>query len=287
MKLGYLAQFTTAEAQRAARLGFQCLEAHATSLIANLDAPGDIRGIARQTRETLEQNHISLSALSYYSNPLPEDPAASLRRYRAIFELAKQLGVGVVTSMAGNLPDRPLAEGMARFELVFKPIAQAAEDAGLKVAFENWPGMGGDIPWHSVNLAWGPRNWTDMFTRVPSPALGLEFDPSHLVWQGLDYIQILRDFKDRVYHSHAKDTEMLENNVRREGILGIHHDCWRYRIPGYGVINWAAYISGLVEIGYDGGVAIEHEDPVFSGDRFEEGLARGFQVLNPLVNPAA
>jgi sugar phosphate isomerase/epimerase len=124
-----------------------------------------------------------------------------------------------------------------------------------------------------------------MFERVPSPALGLEFDPSHLVWQGIDYMQALRDFKDKVYHSHAKDTEMLEDNVRREGILGIHHNCWRYRIPGYGVINWARYISGLIEIGYDGGIAIEHEDPVFSGPRFEEGLVRGFYVLNPLINP--
>ena len=174
---------------------------------------------------------------------------------------------------------------MARFELVFGPIAKAAEDMGLRVAFENWPGMWGDIPWHSVNLAWSPRNWTEMFSRVPSVALGLEFDPSHLVWQGIDHITALKDFKSRVYHSHAKDTEMLMDNVRREGILGIHHNCWRYRIPGYGQINWAEYIAALVEIGYDGGVAIEHEDPVFSGDRFEEGLVRGFRVLDPLINP--
>lgn len=286
MKLGYLTPFSPAEAQRAARLGFQCLEVHATSLLADLDAPGNIADTARQARGVLEQNGIIVSAVACYSNPLTADPAVTLRRYRAIFDLACQLGVGVVTSMAGNLPDRPLAEGMARFELVFKPIAQAAEDAGLKVAFENWPGMGGDIPWHSVNLAWGPRNWTEMFNRVPSPALGLEFDPSHLVWQGVDHMQALRDFGKRVYHSHAKDTEMLMNNVRREGILGIHHNCWRYRIPGYGLINWAEYISGLVEIGYDGGVAIEHEDPIFSGDRFEEGLVRGFHTLNPLINPA-
>ena len=72
------------------------------------------------------------------------------------------------------------------FAEVFGPIAQAAEDAGLRVAFENWPGRGGDVPWHSVNLAWSPRNWCDMFDRVPSPALGLEFDPSHLVWQRID-----------------------------------------------------------------------------------------------------
>ncbi len=286
MKLGYLCQFSAAEAARAQRLGFQSLETHATSLIPNLDAPPDLGEVARKTGDILARHGISISAISQYANPLIDDPAATLRRYRAIFDLAGRLGVGVVASMAGNLPDRPLKEGMERFALVFTPIAQAAEDAGIKIGFENWPGMGGDIPWHSVNLAWSPRNWADMFSRVPSPALGLEFDPSHLVWQGLDYMQALRDFGGKVHHSHAKDTEMLPNNVRREGLLGIHHNCWRYRIPGYGQINWAEYISGLIEVGYDGGIAIEHEDPIFSGPRFEEGLVRGFRVLNPLVNPA-
>jgi sugar phosphate isomerase/epimerase len=286
MKLGYLCQYSEAEAKRAARLGFKCLETHATSLVPSLDAPPDLKTVAGRVNDVLAANNLTISAISYYGNPLPEDAAQTLKRYQVIFELAKLLKVGVITSMAGNLPERPLAEAMARFAEVFGPIAKAAEDNGLRIGFENWPGMWGDIPWHSVNLAWSPRNWREMFTRVESPALGLEFDPSHLVWQGIDHIVALKEFKARIYHSHAKDTEMLMHNVQREGILGIHHDCWRYRIPGYGQINWAEYIAALIEIGYDGGVAIEHEDPVFAGDRFEEGLVRGFHVLNPLVNPA-
>lgn len=285
MKLGYLCNYSADEAQRAARLGFQSLETHATSLIPSLDEPGNLKGIAARVSEVLAQNNIVITAISTYANPLLAEPAQTLKRYRAIFKLANLLGVGVVTSMAGNLPDRPLKEGMERFGKVFTPIAKAATDAGLRIAFENWPGMGGDIPWHSVNLAWSPRNWTEMFTRVDSAALGLEFDPSHLVWQGIDHILALKAFKHKVYHTHAKDTEILHDNLRREGVLGIHHGCWRYRIPGYGQINWAEFIAALVEIGYDGGMAIEHEDPVFVGDRFEEGLVRGFYVLNPLVNP--
>lgn len=285
MKLGYLCNWSGDEVERAQRIGFQCLEVHAASLIDDLDAPSDLKGIATRTQELLHRHCIVLSAIAYYGNPLPNDPQVTLKRYRVLFELASLLGVNVVTSMAGNLPDRPYKEGMERFEHVFKPIAQAAEDMGVRVAFENWPGIWGDIPWHSVNLAWSPRNWAEMFTRVPSKALGLEFDPSHLVWQGIDPIQAASDFKDRIYHSHAKDTEILHHRLQREGILGIHHNCWRYRIPGYGAINWAEYISTLIEIGYDGGIAIEHEDPVFSGDRFEEGLVRGFNTLNPLIHP--
>ena len=287
MKLGYLCGYSAAEVERAARLGFQSIEASAASLIPNLDAPPDLGILASRVDATLKKNNVTISALANYATPLlPDDPAVSLRRYRTIFDLAKLLGVGVVSAMAGNLPDRPLKEAMARFAEVWGPIAKAAEDMGLKVAFENWPGMGGDIPWHSVNLAWSPRNWREMFERVNSPALGLEFDPSHLVWQGIDHIQALKEFRSKIFHSHAKDTEMLIHNVRREGLLGIHHGCWRYRIPGYGVVNWAEYIAALIEIGYDGGIAIEHEDPVFAGDRFEEGLVRGFHVLNPLVNPS-
>ena len=286
MKLGYLCKYSEAEVQRAARLGFQCIEPHAGSLISNLDAPPDLQVLASQVTAVLKKNNVTISAIAHYSTPLlPEDPATTLKRYHTIFDLAKLLGVGVITSMAGNLPGRPFKEAMARFAEVWAPIAKTAEDMGLKVAFENWPGMWGDIPWHSVNLAWSPRNWTEMFNRVPSLALGLEFDPSHLVWQGIDYILALKQFKSRVYHSHAKDTEMLMDNVRREGILGIHHNCWRYRIPGYGQINWAEYVAALIEIGYNGGIAIEHEDPVFTGALFEEGLVRGFHVLNPLVNP--
>jgi sugar phosphate isomerase/epimerase len=129
-----------------------------------------------------------------------------------------------------------------------------------------------------------PDTWDAMFRAVPSQALGLEFDPSHLFWQSIDHIRALHEFKDRVYHVHAKDTELLAERRYRGGVNG---DSFRFRIPGYGAINWAGFIAALDEIGYTGGVAIEHEDPVYSGERFDEGLARGWQVLYPLIHPQA
>jgi sugar phosphate isomerase/epimerase len=121
-----------------------------------------------------------------------------------------------------------------------------------------------------------------MFSAVPSKALGLEFDPSHLHWQGIDYIRALYEFKDRIYHVHAKDTEMLPERRYRGGING---DYFRFRIPGYGEITWPRLISALDEIGYSGDIAIEHEDPVYWNERFDEGLDRGWQVLYPLIHP--
>jgi sugar phosphate isomerase/epimerase len=128
-----------------------------------------------------------------------------------------------------------------------------------------------------------PDTWDAWFKAVPSRALGLEFDPSHLYWQGIDHMRALYEYRDRVYHVHAKDVEMFPERRYRGGVNGNY---FRFRIPGYGGINWATFISALNEIGYEGGVAIEHEDDVYSGERFDEGLVRGHYVLQPLINPA-
>jgi sugar phosphate isomerase/epimerase len=143
-------------------------------------------------------------------------------------------------------------------------------------------GFGARLPFKPTNMGGSPDTWDAWFRAVPSKALGLEFDPSHLYWQGIDHIRAIHEFKDRVYHVHAKDTELFPERRYRGGVNGNY---FRFRIPGYGAINWAEFISALDEIGYTGGVAIEHEDDVYSGDRFDEGLVRGRQVLDPLIHP--
>jgi sugar phosphate isomerase/epimerase len=159
-------------------------------------------------------------------------------------------------------------------------VADLAEKRGMKIAFENWMSVHGKLPHTPINIGGSPGTWDDMFGAVPSKALGIEFDPSHLYWQGIDHVRALKEFADRVYHVHAKDTEMILENRYRYGING---DIFRFRIPGYGEINWFEFISALDEIGYAGGVAIEHEDPIYSGDRFDEGLVRGHHVLDPII----
>jgi len=131
-----------------------------------------------------------------------------------------------------------------------------------------------------------PATWDAWFEAVPSDALGIEFDPSHLAWQGIDYLRALREYRARVYHVHAKDSEPLPENRYRYGVNG---PTYRFRIPGYGEINWTAFITALNELGYDGGVAIEHEDDIYGwhtgGELYDEGLVRGWQTLDPLIYP--
>jgi len=283
MKLGYLCQYSEAEVARASLLGFDSLEIHADS-IAPLTSIPKARAAAREASKVFDGYGVDVTAVSHYGgNALGGRQAEEVKKYRCAFAIAKELGTKVVATLTGGAVTESADENLKRFGKVFTVVAKAARDAGMKVAFENWPGCGVAMPLVSRNLARSPMLWAKMFDAVPSKALGLEFDPSHLVRIGCDHMAMLREFADRVYHVHAKDTEMLYDQIAWTG----YYDgkTFRYRIPGYGEINWAEFIAGLVEIGYDGGVAIEHEDPVFSGKRFEEGLVRGIDVLSPLIHP--
>jgi sugar phosphate isomerase/epimerase len=274
--------------EKAARLGFDGIELHATAFGAPGAGPLDPELIARAKAST-ERHGVTITALAYYElagNPPPPDAVTTA--YERVFEAAEALGVKVVASMSGFDADRDWDGNLQLFADRFGPVAERAEARGLRIAFENWMGFWGRMPFRPRNMGGSPETWDAWFTAVPSPALGIEFDPSHLYWQGIDHMRALREYADRVYHVHAKDTEMLPERQYRAGVNGLP---FRFRIPGYGEINWAAFISGLNEIGYDGGIAIEHEDDVYGwhtgGDLYDEGLVRGWQTLQPLIHPAS
>jgi sugar phosphate isomerase/epimerase len=141
--------------------------------------------------------------------------------------------------------------------------AAYAEQKQVRLAFENWPRNG-------TMLAITPELWDGMFTSVPSPALSLCYDPSHLYWLGIDYIQPIWGFQDRIYHAHAKDTEILPSGRNRFGIYGRQlsqteqQAWWRYRLSGYGHVDWGRFLDTLYQIGYNSVLSVEHEDPVWS-----------------------
>jgi sugar phosphate isomerase/epimerase len=277
VKLGFLTG-DVADIEKAAALGF-------TGIELNVGAFGDVerpeKSKISEARELSQKHKIEITALAYYG--LTGNKARAITEtYAQVFEVAEELGVRVISSMGGFDADQDWDGNIQLFADRFGPIAELAERRNLRVAFENWMGYWGRVPFRPVNIGGSPDTWDAMFKAVPSKALGLEFDPSHLYWQGIDHMRALFEFKERVYHVHAKDTQMLPEKRYRGGVNG---DYFRFRIPGYGEINWAEFISGLNEIGYDGGVAIEHEDPVYWGERFDEGLVRGRQVLMPLVHP--
>jgi sugar phosphate isomerase/epimerase len=280
MRLGFLSG-KISDVEKAARLGFDGIELDAGAFGPMTSDGPDLAAVA-EARRLCEEHGVEITALAYYGmagHPAQGDVIAT---YDRVFALAEALGVRTVASMSGFDPDRDWDGNLQLFADRFGPVAEHAERRGLRIAFENWMGFGGALPFRPVNMGGAPDTWDAWFRLVPSPAIGIEFDPSHLYWQGIDPVRALLEFGDRVYHFHAKDTELLPEQRYRGGV---NANAFRFRIPGYGEIDWPRLLSALVEVGYRDGVAIEHEDPVFWGERFDEGLARGRQVLHPLLQP--
>jgi sugar phosphate isomerase/epimerase len=256
--------------------GFTCLE-----LTAGEGGPLDPRTNSdnlSRIKDVLGENGIAVSAIAAYQNHL--EPGKEPQRaefFRAVLEMAPKLGCNVVATMSGAVSANAygagdLSKSLDTFETVFSENARVAEANGVKIAFENWPG--------SPNCAYSPANWDALFNAVPSEALGLEYDPSHLARLMIDYIKPIKRFGSRIHHVHAKDTTMKTDVLNEVGYNG--DGWWHYSIPGEGVVDWSAFFNELRDIGYNGDVDIEHEDPNYLDDKFDEGLHLGYKFCRNL-----
>lgn len=269
MKLGYLTAFSEDELKLASSIGFDGLEVHAKTI----EDPSKAKDLAAKYG-------ITITALAHYD--ASNKPASErIPAYKAVAEKCAVMGVGCIATLTGGDPEKGLEDNVAQWAETFKEVARIGEDKGVNIAFENWPGLRGFPPVKSSTFGFHPKAWEMMFNAVDSPVLGLEFDPSHLVWQSIDYLAAVKRFGPRIHHVHLKDTEIMDDVLAEGGFF--MPGWWRYRIPGFGVINWAEFISALKEAGFDGGAAIEHEDPIFSGPRRAEGLKLGYNHLRPLI----
>ncbi len=237
-------------------------------------------GLTDDLVEKLRPSGISAWAAAMRGRLMTADDAereTAITQAKASIDSAARQGIKVLCCSHPMVEGKPGADQITFFKAAFGPVAAHAEQAGVKLAFENWPNRG-------RNLMQTPELWDAAFTAVPSPALGLNFDPSHLVVLHIDWVWALREFRDRVSYAHAKDTELFLDRRNRYGIYGPFIDnggpasgiWWRYRLPGFGVVDWHKYADILAEIGYAGPMNIEHEDQVwgFTQDvpRMREGL---------------
>ena len=234
---------------------------------------GDAGG-ARGDEEGPRRPRHEVSALGYYPNVLAPDAAEAgeARAYlNSVIDLAADIGVPVVATFAGRDPDKSVEANLPGFKEAFSPIMDRAEKRGIRIALENCPMMN-RFTMKGENIAFSPEIWRALFDLVPSANLGLELDPSHCVWQGIDYVKAVLDFGDRIFHVHAKDMEVRRDILAESGIYGtalrrfegLGHGWWRARAPGWGEVNWARLITALIEVGYKGNLDIEHEDDVFA-----------------------
>jgi len=288
MKYGFVAVYDQETAKFAANAGFDGLEVFVGPII-DVAMGLDILNMSEdEIKQVVDyMNGLGIGPVTLTCNPihLHGDPAKrdeAAKHFRKALETAKMMGTDIVTTNVFTDRTKSPADALADYKVVFSEYAKIAEAQGVKIAIENCPHWHGKPPMFG-NLAFTPEMWEAMFDAVPSKAIGLEFDPSHLVWMGIDYLRALREFGDRVYAFHAKDTEILPEQQYRYGILGQQINApnewpggwWRYRIPGYGQVDWRAIQCLLYEMEYTGPMIIEHEDPVFGGDRSENGLGLG------------
>jgi sugar phosphate isomerase/epimerase len=241
----------------------------------NLDAAG-----AAAVRELMKAHGLEISSLAYYPNHLHPDLAhraevnAHLDR---VVDAAVLLGVDVVGTFVGADPARSLTENLRAFAEVWPAMADRARGKGVKIAIENCPMLFSGDEWpFGTNLARTPAIWRELFNVIPDPGFGLNLDPSHLVWQMIDYERVVYDFADRILHVHAKDMEIDRNGLYEHGVLSAGMNWQVPRLPGLGEVRWDRFCSALYAVGYDRWISIEHEDRAFEGD--VELVKRGFLI---------
>ncbi|RYD34836.1 MAG: sugar phosphate isomerase/epimerase [Verrucomicrobiaceae bacterium] len=232
----------------------------------------DLKAQAAAAREAAEETGAVISALGIYGNPLREDAAGNYARdamSRAI-EAARFFGAEVVGCFAGRVPGRPVPDSMWRFQEVFRELARQAEGEGVQLAFENCL-QGGNWERGETNIGFHPQAWELMFDAVPSTALGLEWEPCHLLCQMIDPLPVLDRWVSKVVHVHGKDGRMDRALLAASGTHGPEMYV-RHRFPGLGETCWTKIFQKLRASGYTGMVDVEGgHDPVFRGDREREG----------------
>jgi sugar phosphate isomerase/epimerase len=224
-------------------------------------------------RDLLRTHGVDISALGYYPNPLDPDPLGrrtAVEHLKKVIDAARRLGVGVVNTFIGRDPSLPLDAQWPAVRDVWPDLAAHAGRAGVRLGIENCPMLFSQDEWPGgKNLAVSPTAWRSLFGVVPDPCLGLNFDPSHLVWQQIDYVRCIREFGPRIVHVHAKDTRIDPDRLYERGILGLG---WHTaKLPGLGQVDWGAFFAALTDAGYAGPVCIEVEDRAYEGslaDRF-------------------
>lgn len=241
---------------------------------------------AARINDQLKASGVSLSALGYYPNLLTSDETSAalyLKHLQSVIRAAALLGVGVNT-FAGRDPMKSVDDNWPRFLEVWQPLVALAEDLGVRIGIENCPMLFSSDEWPGgQNLATSPAIWRRMFEEISSDHFGLNFDPSHMVWQQMDYLAPLREFEDKIFHVHAKDVRVDRHRLDDVGILATPLEYHCPKLPGLGNIDWGRFFSVLGDTGYTGPVCVEVEDRAYEGS-LDGRKAALQQSLNYLRN---
>ena len=237
--------------------------------VTHVDVTGLDEDEAARINKLFDDAGVAISGLGYYPNPLaPDEEAAQvyIEHIKDVIRGAELLGVGVVNTFIGRDWTKSVDDNWPRFKAVWPPLIAFAEDHGVKIGIENCPMAFTEDEWPGgKNLARNPAIWRRMFAEIPSESFGLNYDPSHMVWQHMDYVKPLREFADKLFHIHAKDVRLDRQRLDDVGVMATPLSFHTPKLPGLGEIDWRRFFSVLTDVGYEGPVCIEVEDRAYEG----------------------
>lgn len=301
MKLGFvsaiLAELSFEEVLTFARdEGFSCVEVMCWPVgkaerkfagVTHIDVTDLTQTAADDIRALADRHGVQISGLGYYPNVLDPDPETSSRsieHLRRVISAAPKLGLTNVNSFVGRDWKLSVDENWPRFLEVWRPLIAHAEEHGVRVGIENCPMSFTEDEWPGgKNLATSPAIWRRMFTDIPSANFGLNYDPSHFALQFMNPTSPLREFREKLFHLHAKDVKIHRDRLDDVGVFAEPLKWHQPRIPGYGEIDWAGYLGVVMEVGYDGPVCIEVEDDTFG--KSLEGRKSALRVAGNVLRP--
>lgn len=245
--------------------------------VTHIDVEGIREETCRSVRAYCDDRDVEISALAYYPNTLDPDEgkrAVYIRHLKNVIDASAKLGVGMVTTFIGRDGKKTVEENLETVKAVWPAILKFAEERGVKIAIENCPMLFTNDEWPGgQNLMTSPAIWRKVFEILPSDYLGINYDPSHFVWQQMDYIRPLYEFRDKIFHVHYKDIRVYRDKLDDVGIMATPLQYMSPKLPGLGDVDWGSYVSALLDIGYQGFGCIEVEDKSFEGSVGEKKKA--------------
>ncbi|MCQ2456760.1 MAG: sugar phosphate isomerase/epimerase [Clostridia bacterium] len=303
MKLGFVSAildtYTFEEMMdTASKMGFQCVEVacwpngkaeRRYAGVSHIDVDNTSPEYVSYVKNYAAEKGVEISSLAFYPNPMDsnlEKRQANIDHLYKVINMSALLGVNMVTTFIGRMQEKTVEENLEEVKKVWPPIVEYARDKGVKIAIENCPMLFGNDQWPGgQNIMTTPAIWREVFKILPYDNFGINYDPSHFVWQMIDYVKPIYEFKDKIFHVHYKDIKVYPDRLNDYGIMATPLKFMSPKLPGLGDVDWGKYVSALTDIGFEGYTCIEVEDKAFEGskERVEASLILSKRYMEQFV----
>ena len=305
MKLGFVSAILDGYSYEemmatAKRIGYQCVEVacwpeakaerrYAGVSHINCEKVIEDDSYAQHVLTVAKDNGVEISSLAFYPNTLDPDLKKrhdNVEHLKNVIRASHKLGINMVTTFIGRDQHRNFEDNLLIVKEVWPEILNLAKELGVKVAIENCPMLFGPDQWPGgQNLMTTPHNWRKIFEILDYDNLGINYDPSHFVWQMIDYVEPVYEFKDRIFHVHFKDLKVIKSKLNQVGILAYPLDFMAPKLPGLGDVNFSRFVSALTDIGYNGYACVEVEDRAFEDtkERILDSLKLSYHYMRNFV----